>query len=74
MPRTHGQTDDAIAGCALNVAPWEPLPGMVKPRCLDCRGWRLLRRASLCSAISHDASYPDYAQLVVWVLKNAEKI
>jgi hypothetical protein len=36
VPRTHGQTDDAIAGRALNAEPWEPMPGMVKRQCPEC--------------------------------------
>jgi hypothetical protein len=37
VPRTHGQTDDAITGRAINAEPWEPLPGMVKRQCPECR-------------------------------------
>jgi hypothetical protein len=33
VPRTHRQTDDAIAGRAINAEPWEPLPGIVKQQC-----------------------------------------
>jgi hypothetical protein len=30
VPKTPGQTDDAIAERAISAAPWEPLPSMVK--------------------------------------------
>ena len=39
MPRTAGQTDDAVAGRAINAEPWKPLPGMVKRQCPQCRYW-----------------------------------
>ena len=39
MPRTRGQTDDGVAARAVNAEPWEPLPGMVKKRCSQCRYW-----------------------------------
>ena len=31
-------TEDAAAR-VINAQPWEPLPGMVKRRCIDCHFW-----------------------------------
>jgi hypothetical protein len=28
-----------VAARAVNAEPWEPLPGMVKKRCSQCRYW-----------------------------------
>ena len=31
--------NDESSSRAVNAQPWEPLPGMVKRRCLRCRYW-----------------------------------
>ena len=33
---------------AVNAEPWEPLPGMVKLRCEDCRYWFASHGAAVC--------------------------
>ena len=33
-----GWTDEATSR-AINAEPWQPLPGMVKLHCSDCRYW-----------------------------------
>ena len=37
MPRDRGQTDNVAAARAVNAEPWEPLPGMEKHQCPECR-------------------------------------
>ena len=31
--------DDEAQARAINVEPWEPMPGMVKRQCPECRYW-----------------------------------
>ena len=38
VPRAGGFAP-AEAARAVNAEPWEPLPGMVKRQCPDCRYW-----------------------------------
>ena len=35
--RARGETDEEQAARAVNAEPWEPLPGMVKLQCEECR-------------------------------------
>jgi hypothetical protein len=34
-----GRTDAEAMARRVNAQPWEPMPGMVKLRCPDCRYW-----------------------------------
>jgi hypothetical protein len=41
--------DDETEARAINAEPWEPLPGMIKLRCQECRFcFAARRRTALC--------------------------
>jgi predicted Zn-ribbon and HTH transcriptional regulator len=37
--RAGGLEHEEASARAVNAQPWEPMPGMVKRRCPDCRYW-----------------------------------
>jgi hypothetical protein len=37
--RHGGFMDDEAAARAVNAEPWEPMPGMLKRQCPECRYW-----------------------------------
>jgi hypothetical protein len=49
VPRAGGFATEEATARGINAAPWEPMPGMVKRQCPDCRYWfaALTNRAAL---------------------------